>query len=564
MDQQHRGSRAGVPVLQPVPVPQVGLLVVRGGGERELQLVVPLGAGAEQDLVPQVVLPHVPGAVGTLAGEQVRTALDVPRGEVDERAQPGPGSRVPGRHGHRTRAVHAVQHAVEVLRHEVHTQRPRGVGVADGEGHVGHSVQHHAPVAHVLGGIHGLTVHHEVRVPEELHVESRGGHDHVRVQMAPGCQLDPVRREALDGVRHDLGVLPADGAEEVPVRCGAQPLVPRVVLRREVLVHREGGAQVLHRTAVQQLAHGLRAASAELVDRHAAGDVAPAVGRAGQAGRQAASQPDARLVPARHRGHVRGRALEHAHPGAAVHERGDQGDGRGAAADDHHTLAGHVQVLGPVLGVDDRAPELGEGGPVRCEALVVAVVAGGHEEPPPAQPGHLPRVDVLVRHGPGVGVGGPLGPQRTLPEPDVPQDAGLLGGRTDVLQDGVPRGQAALTRPRAAAVAERGHVRVGADAGVAEEVPGPADVVPCLQDGHGAARPGQFPRGPDAGDPRADDDDVDLVRAHAVLQLPVLWCATTPRRVGPAPRLRGGLGEHRPVTRSHPPNWSLTMGTNTR
>ena len=58
------------------------------------------------------------------------------------------------------------------------------------------------------------------------------------------------------------------------------------------------------------------------------------------------------------------------------------------------------------------------------------------------------------------------------------------------------------------------HVRVGADARVAKEVPGAADVPPALEDGEGRTRAAflKVDCAAYAGDPGADDQDVDVFR----------------------------------------------------
>src|SRR5262249_30252925 len=77
-------------------------------------------------------------------------------------------------------------------------------------------------------------------------------------------------------------------------------------------------------------------------------------------------------------------------------------------------------------------------------------------------------------------------------------------------------GDRLLLAPRLEAVAERVHVRVRADARVAEEVPGAADRVARLDDRVRLARAValQVVRRADAGDPGADDEDVEVL-GHA-------------------------------------------------
>src|SRR5207249_1793170 len=64
------------------------------------------------------------------------------------------------------------------------------------------------------------------------------------------------------------------------------------------------------------------------------------------------------------------------------------------------------------------------------------------------------------------------------------------------------------------------HVRVRADAGIAEEVPRPADVVARLEDGVRPIRTArlQMVAGADAGDPGADDQHVEVLWLHTRLR----------------------------------------------
>ena len=261
--------------------------------------------------------------------------------------------------------------------------------------------------------------------------------------MAPRAQHDAVGGEPLDGVGHNLGLPAADGLEEVSVRCRTQALVPGIVIGGEMFGHGEGRAQMSGHTLVQQFPHGPGAASAVFIDHHAPHDVAPPVDFPGHTRGQPLAHCHTGLVPAGHGGHVRGGSLHHAHAGAQLRQGGHERHGRGSAADHNHP---------PIR-------QVSEAGPVRGEALVVAVVPGGHEEPPPGHLGHLARVLVLVGDGPRACVGGPLGALRPLTEADVLRHPGLIGGRADVGQNGLAGGQTPILRPRTAAVPESSHVR---------------------------------------------------------------------------------------------------------
>ena len=97
-------------------------------------------------------------------------------------------------------------------------------------------------------------------------------------------------------------------------------------------------------------------------------------------------------------------------------------------------------------------------------------------------------------------------------EADLLVDAVLDRGLANVVQDVRPVGDRLRLGPRLERIAEREHVRVGADAGIAKQVPGAADAVAALEDGVALARAfllQVIPRA-DAGKPGADDQDVEV------------------------------------------------------
>ena len=133
----------------------------------------------------------------------------------------------------------------------------------------------------------------------------------------------------------------------------------------------------------------------------------------------------------------------------------------------------------------------------------------------------------------------------------VAVDAALAGGVADVAQDRGAVGDRLRLGPRPEAVAERVHVGVGADPGVAEEVPGAADPLARLEDRVALAGTAllQVMGGADAREPGADDQHVDMLKRHGV-RLPgqvgrLQHAEGYPRRLQPCEQgvthcLRGG------------------------
>ena len=100
---------------------------------------------------------------------------------------------------------------------------------------------------------------------------------------------------------------------------------------------------------------------------------------------------------------------------------------------------------------------------------------------------------------------GPVRRDDAVVEADMAIDAGFAGGVLDVLQNGVAVRDRLLAVPGPEGIAQRVHVRVGTDARIAEQVPGPTDGVACLEDG--VVGPGalglEVVAGTDAGQPGA-------------------------------------------------------------
>jgi hypothetical protein len=100
-----------------------------------------------------------------------------------------------------------------------------------------------------------------------------------------------------------------------------------------------------------------------------------------------------------------------------------------------------------------------------------------------------------------------------MAEADVLFDPVLARGLADVVADLLAGGDRVFVAPRLKRVPERVHVRVGADAGIAEQVPGAADRLAGLQDrvALAGAVALQVGAGADAGEAGADDQNVDVL-----------------------------------------------------
>src|SRR4029077_5257607 len=112
----------------------------------------------------------------------------------------------------------------------------------------------------------------------------------------------------------------------------------------------------------------------------------------------------------------------------------------------------------------------------------------------------------------------PLGGEDLVAEADVVLDPVLARGLLAVVADFLDGGGRVLVGPRLEGVAEGVHVGVGADAGIAEEVPGAADRLARLEDrvALAGAVPLQMGTGADAGEAGADDQDVDVLAGGGI------------------------------------------------
>ena len=415
--------------------------------------------------------------------------------------------------------VHVGQQLAEVLAQRADLQRPRRVGVAEHEREVRHARQHHALVRDPVRQVHRLAVDVERDPAERLQVQSCRGHDDVGLEHLTGLELDALLGEPDDSVGDHRGLAVADGLEQVGVGHCAQPLVPRVVGRVEVLVDGKARWQLLGVDGADQAPRGTRIALAHAVNRALLQHVLASGDRVAALGAEHLAQRVGDRILRRHRHDVRRRTLQHRHVRGVVGYRRHQRHRGGAAADDHDPLAAVVEIDGPVLRVHDLAAEGLPALEVRGESLVVAVVAARRKQPAGADRGALAGVGALDVDVPA-GVGArPVRAENLVVEPDVAVDA-VLGDRlAEVRQDLVGAGDRVLVLPRLELVAEGVKVGVRADAGVGEQIPGAARRAAGLQDRVRLVRLLllQVVGRADAGNACADDQHVDVISADVGL-----------------------------------------------
>src|ERR1700761_4302771 len=123
-------------------------------------------------------------------------------------------------------------------------------------------------------------------------------------------------------------------------------------------------------------------------------------------------------------------------------------------------------------------------------------------------------------------------------------DAVLGRGLANVIENARASGDRLRFGPRLEGIAERVHVRVGADAGIAEQIPGAADGVAAFEDDVRLRRTFglEMIAGRDAGQAGADDQHVEMFRWHCALRNR----ASRPFR--PAPGLYTRAGSPHPAS----------------
>ena len=207
-----------------------------------------------------------------------------------------------------------------------------------------------------------------------------------------------------------------------------------------------------------------------------------------------------------------------------VGHRRNQRHGRCAGADHHHLLARIVEVLRPELRVDGLALERRPPREGRGVALRVVVIARAHVEEVAGELRGLGRLALEVIHRPQRRSGVPARGDDLVAIADLILDPDLLGGVLKIFEDRRAVGDGLGLRPRAERKAQRVHVRVRADAGIAEQVPGAAHLLAPLEQGEGPVRTARLEEvsGANAGNARPDHQHVKVLHVPSALGCPAL------------------------------------------
>ena len=327
--------------------------------------------------------------------------------------------------------------------------------------------------------------------------------------------------------------------EQIVVGDQAQALIPRIVGRGEAgaVVIR---AQRLFDPLVKELLHlfrlGARALEAEMLER----DVLPARDAIGELFGQHLAQEIRDPVLRRAAEHPGRRALEHGDLGRAAfalrHGR-HQRDGGCARSDHDHLFAGVIEIVGPELGMH-HAPFEGAQIEARIVGFVVIVIARSEIEPVGGQTLAV-ALGGFDRNVPaGIGFA-PVRGKDGVARADVLADATLVHDAVEIIEDGGPVGDRFFVLPRFEIEAQRMHVAIRTDAGIAEQIPCPAQIGAPLKDRIAVMRRLFLHMGghPDAGYARPHDQDVVIGRSGAACHVGFSQCcegSNALRMVAPA------------------------------
>ena len=161
---------------------------------------------------------------------------------------------------------------------------------------------------------------------------------------------------------------------------------------------------------------------------------------------------------------------------------GDERDRRRATADDHDSLARVVEILRPLLRVDDSSAEACNAGPLRRVPALVIVIAGAEIEEVAGELDHRFVVSGFSLHGPARVVRRPGDASHAMVVSNSLVQAVLGGSLADVVEDCWAVGHGLGFTPGAEAIAERVHVAVGANAWVTKQIPGAAHRLAPFED----------------------------------------------------------------------------------
>ena len=146
------------------------------------------GTESQREDVERVVLIEPPRRLRPLLGEPVDGALDVARGEIDERLFSNARVAVFRRALPVTARVHVVEQAADVLAGEIALERPRRVRVAERQSPGSAPRRASCPCSSWSWRDRPAAVDDELDAAQRQELEAGGGDDHVGLELRAGLQ----------------------------------------------------------------------------------------------------------------------------------------------------------------------------------------------------------------------------------------------------------------------------------------------------------------------------------------------------------------------------------------
>ena len=416
--------------------------------------------------IERIILVQFPRCFRPLLWQHISRTLDIAGAEVQHRLGLDPRMRAARQAGHLVVRVEIVDQPAGMARGQVAFQRPAGIRISEGERHIRHAFKHHALINQPVGRIDAVVVHVQLHPSHHGEREPGSGDDDVSGQLLARSQCDALGRETLDRIGDDFGIATADGVEQIGIGHQADALVPRIVGRLEIALNGVAvGKLCAH--AIEDGGLDLRGLAPRItIGRDAKPDALPLGDAVGERLRQMFVRPAGDGILRRACDDIGRRTLQHGDLLCGLRHRGHQRHRRRAAADHDHALARIIQIVRPLLRVDDLPPESLRAFEMRRMAARIIIIAAAHVE---ERAGDMALLAILLDLQRPLGVfGGPARRHHLATEANMPVDPEFLRGVDDVIADRLAIGDGLIARPGVEGEAQRVHVRIRADTGITE------------------------------------------------------------------------------------------------
>src|SRR3954468_6655703 len=137
-----------------------------------------------------------------------------------------------------------IDEAAHEVGDQIDPERPARPEISENPDQIGHAGKHHATIGDRVREGDRLAVDGEVNAPEDTDVEASRGHDDVGLELLARLEQNALLCEAVDLVCNDGRLAGGDRPEQVAVRDEGDPLPPRPIAWREVLLYIVVGTEI--------------------------------------------------------------------------------------------------------------------------------------------------------------------------------------------------------------------------------------------------------------------------------------------------------------------------------